>query len=70
MPGRPALFATTKTFLDDLNLRSLDELPPLDDLGALLETPPSSEGADSTAQADTPEDVEATRICRLGSTRG
>jgi segregation and condensation protein B len=59
VPGRPALFATTKTFLDDLNLRSLDELPPLDDLGALLETPPSSEGADSTAQADTPEDVEA-----------
>jgi segregation and condensation protein B len=30
-PGRPALFATTKTFLDDLGLRSLDELPPLED---------------------------------------
>jgi segregation and condensation protein B len=29
-PGRPALFATTKTFLDDLGLRSLDELPPLE----------------------------------------
>jgi segregation and condensation protein B len=29
-PGRPALYATTKTFLDDLNLRSLDELPPLE----------------------------------------
>lgn len=28
-PGRPALFATTKAFLDDLGLRSLDELPPL-----------------------------------------
>jgi segregation and condensation protein B len=38
VPGRPALYATTKTFLDDLNLRSLDELPPLDDLGALVET--------------------------------
>ena len=38
VPGRPALYATTKSFLDDLNLRSLDELPSLDDLGALVET--------------------------------
>jgi segregation and condensation protein B len=36
-PGRPALFSTTRTFLDDLNLRSLDELPPLDELGTLVE---------------------------------
>lgn len=28
--GRPALFATTRQFLDDLGLRSLQELPPLD----------------------------------------
>ncbi len=28
-PGRPALFATTKQFLDDLGLTSLDQLPPL-----------------------------------------
>jgi segregation and condensation protein B len=28
-PGRPALFATTRAFLDDLGLRSLEELPPL-----------------------------------------
>src|SRR6266576_4444730 len=41
VPGRPALFATTKTFLDDLNLRSLEELPPLADLGALVETSPA-----------------------------
>ncbi|MGZ8203136.1 MAG: SMC-Scp complex subunit ScpB [Burkholderiales bacterium] len=45
VPGRPALFATTKAFLDDLNLRSLEELPPLDDLGALVETAPSVPGA-------------------------
>ena len=31
VPGRPALFATTRQFLDDLNLRSLKELPQLDD---------------------------------------
>jgi segregation and condensation protein B len=36
-PGRPAIFATTKKFLDDLNLRSLEELPPLDELQAALE---------------------------------
>ena len=33
-PGRPALFATTKTFLDDLGLRSLSELPSLAELDA------------------------------------
>lgn len=31
VPGRPSLYATTKTFLDDLNLRSLAELPPMED---------------------------------------
>lgn len=35
VPGRPALFATTRQFLDDLNLRSLNELPPLKELAAL-----------------------------------
>jgi segregation and condensation protein B len=28
-PGRPALYATTKQFLDDLGLASLDQLPPI-----------------------------------------
>lgn len=44
VPGRPALFATTKRFLDDLGLTSLDQLPPLQKVtkelaspGALLE---------------------------------
>jgi segregation and condensation protein B len=38
VPGRPALYATTRQFLDDLCLRSLEELPPLEDLGALVDT--------------------------------
>jgi segregation and condensation protein B len=38
-PGRPALFATTKRFLDDLGLRSLTELPPLEEVAPLLEIP-------------------------------
>ncbi|MBS1211656.1 MAG: scpB [Proteobacteria bacterium] len=29
VPGRPALYATTRQFLDYFNLRALDELPPL-----------------------------------------
>lgn len=29
VPGKPALFGTTKSFLDDFNLKSLSELPPL-----------------------------------------
>jgi len=32
VPGRPALFATTKQFLDDLGLTSLDQLPPLQEV--------------------------------------
>jgi len=36
-PGRPALFATTRKFLDDLNLRSLDELPALAELQGVLD---------------------------------
>lgn len=36
-PGRPALFATTKKFLDDLGLRSLTELPPLEEINQSLE---------------------------------
>ena len=31
VPGRPSLYATTRHFLDDLNLRSLAELPPIED---------------------------------------
>ncbi len=36
-PGRPALFATTKQFLDDLGLRSVSELPSLEQIGQSLE---------------------------------
>ena len=39
-PGRPALFATTRKFLDDLNLRSLEELPALEELQSALELAP------------------------------
>ena len=53
VPGRPAIYATTKQFLDDLNLRSLEELPALDDLGTLVESAPS--GGDAPQGAGEPE---------------
>jgi segregation and condensation protein B len=49
-PGRPAIFATTRKFLDDLNLRSIEELPPLEELQASLEAAP--------AIPQTPSDTE------------
>jgi len=36
-PGRPALLATTKKFLDDLGLRSVTELPPLEMVNQTLD---------------------------------
>ncbi len=36
-PGRPALYATTRKFLDDLRLRSLSELPPLNEIERVMD---------------------------------
>jgi segregation and condensation protein B len=40
VPGRPALFGTTRQFLDYFNLKSLDELPPLAEIRDLEELDP------------------------------
>ena len=39
-PGRPALYGTTKQFLDTFNLKSLEALPPLAELRDLDDPPP------------------------------
>jgi len=44
-PGRPALLATTKKFLDDLGLRSVTELPPLDMINQTLELTDAQQAA-------------------------
>ncbi|MFN4064005.1 Segregation and condensation protein B [bioreactor metagenome] len=36
-PGRPALFATTRRFLDDMGLRSLTELPALTEIERIMD---------------------------------
>lgn len=61
-PGRPALYATTRKFLDDLGLRSLAELPPLAEIERMIDakdhetrenTPYASHGSlPSSAQGD------------------
>ena len=38
VPGRPAMFATTKQFLDYFNLKSLQDLPPLSEIKELVGT--------------------------------
>jgi segregation and condensation protein B len=58
VPGRPALYSTTRTFLDDLSLRSLAELPPLEDLGSLIDAEPITDQIvhlHPAAQPDAPE---------------
>jgi len=72
-PGRPALFGTTRQFLDDLGLRALDELPPLEtahaaaalaglDLGevqqVLGETPEPADGEGGADASPEPADGE------------
>ena len=43
-PGRPALYATTRKFLDDLGMRSLEELPPLEEIAKTLQLEPIPTG--------------------------
>lgn len=40
VPGKPALFGTTRTFLDYFGLKRLDELPPLADIGEIGDLEP------------------------------
>jgi segregation and condensation protein B len=51
-PGRPALYATTKSFLDDLGLRSLQELPPLEEIARTLQLEPTPEQATTQPAAN------------------
>ncbi len=71
--GRPALFATTKQFLDDLGLESLNQLPALDNPAAqisalaqlgLSDTPADADSGDAQTllQGDQPQLEEQTLI--------
>ena len=53
-PGRPALYATTKSFLDDLGLLSLQELPPLEEIARTLQLEPATSQPASNEPANEP----------------
>jgi segregation and condensation protein B len=55
VPGRPALLATTRAFLDDLGLRSLQELPPLANGDAASEVVNEANGANKPNE---PQELE------------
>jgi segregation and condensation protein B len=63
-PGRPALYATTRSFLDDLGLRSLEELPPLEEIAKTLQFEPqpvpTAEAASRAADAEEEQPAAAT----------
>lgn len=73
VPGKPSLYGTTKAFLDYFNLKSLDDLPPLPEIRALIEpvleadqAEPSvaepnaaNSNAEQTESADTDDQTQA-----------
>nr|WP_175802128.1 SMC-Scp complex subunit ScpB [Burkholderia anthina] len=64
VPGRPALYATTKQFLDDLGLKALDDLPALEEPAANIEAALLAQQAmdfdgDAPVADDQPEAGEA-----------
>jgi len=59
VPGRPALYATTKEFLDYFNIKSLDELPSLKDIQDLDQAGSELELLLGAAQNDDGDDDEA-----------
>lgn len=76
VPGRPAVYATTRAFLDDLGLQTLDSLPPMHELKSFetFETamhqpfadvpdgvaPDVGPGADETGESDAEAGVDDT----------
>ena len=51
-PGRPAIYGTTKAFLDYFGVRSLDQLPPLDEIREMIEPVIEAEKAAAEAAAN------------------
>jgi segregation and condensation protein B len=57
-PGRPALYATTRKFLDDLGLRTLEELPALEEIAKTLQLePPPAEPPAEPASLPSPSEA-------------
>jgi len=63
VPGRPGLYGTTKQFLDYFNIKSLSELPTLEQIQALELTPEVTQAPEQEAseKQETREEVLETR---------
>ena len=62
VPGKPALFGTTKAFLDYFNLKSLDQLPPLAELHDIPDLEPQLDfepKLDEATDVNIPESIPA-----------
>lgn len=69
-PGRPTMYGTTRAFLDYFNLRSLSELPPLDEIKSLMapaleEVEPSAPGDEAPTAAPADDTAEPSNVVRL-----
>ena len=71
VPGRPAMFGTTRQFLDYFGLKKLDDLPPLADLSdweslrVQLDLPAVDDDEDSVEEEDMPTSAEIHTIPQL-----
>lgn len=68
VPGRPAMFATTRQFLDSFNLASLDELPSLAEIRDLDKLNEELELRDVSAQALSLTEVTLTEVALMDET--
>lgn len=61
VPGRPAVYATTRQFLDDFGLKTLDELPPMHELKGMAEPVFEDEAPPPSSRLLEQADLEASR---------
>jgi segregation and condensation protein B len=74
LPGKPALFGTTKAFLDYFNLKSLDQLPPLSEIRDIEDLDPqfvfaTNDGAIPATLADDTDRTSADTMPANDETR-
>lgn len=77
VPGRPAMYATTRQFLDYFNLKSLDQLPPLAEIKELdslsgelaLESPPAGDESADEESANPAQSAESAETETTSTTR-
>jgi segregation and condensation protein B len=62
VPGKPALFGTTRIFLDYFNMKSLDELPPLAEIREIEDFDPQLTLAPVAMSADESETAEENAV--------